>query len=195
VPGIADYLRRNGQKILHRRKPALGDNIPDRPAIPTRVLPQGRETIDGITFEFDRHVDAESAIQLVAMMPEQQTLLAFDLAFAPNQHVFTVTPHFDNWIRILQTLNAFTGYRRVLSGHGEPTDRSSLEATVAYLRKGKEAYAAARSPTEYADRMKTAFPERRHPDWIDLSAALLYGAIDAYDAPPSALTSDEFITG
>jgi glyoxylase-like metal-dependent hydrolase (beta-lactamase superfamily II) len=74
------------------------------------------------------------------MMPEQQTLLALDLAFAPNQHVFTVTPHFDNWIRILQTLNAFTGDRRVLSGHGEPTDRSALDATVTYLRKGKEAY-------------------------------------------------------
>jgi glyoxylase-like metal-dependent hydrolase (beta-lactamase superfamily II) len=44
VAGIADYLRHNGQRILDRRKPALGDNIPDRPAIPTRVLPQGRET-------------------------------------------------------------------------------------------------------------------------------------------------------
>jgi hypothetical protein len=43
--------------------------------------------------------------------------------------------------------------------------------------------------------MRTAFPERRHPGWIDLSSALLYGAIDAYDAPPSALTNKEFITG
>jgi glyoxylase-like metal-dependent hydrolase (beta-lactamase superfamily II) len=95
VPGVANYLRRNGQKVLDRRKPALGDNIPDRPTIPTRVLPEGRETIDGITFEFKRFVNAESAIQLVALMSEQQTLLAFDLALrrpsmcSPSRHTST----------------------------------------------------------------------------------------------------------
>jgi len=30
-------------------------------------------------------------------MPEQQTLLGFDLVFAPDEHVFTVTAHFNNW--------------------------------------------------------------------------------------------------
>jgi hypothetical protein len=79
------------------------------------------------------------------------------------------------------TASARAGYSRVLSGHGEPINRSALAATVAYLRTGKEIYAAAQGPTEYASRMKAAFPDRRHPDWIDLSASLLYGVIDAYD--------------
>ena len=163
------------------------------------MLLEGTETIDGVTFEFRRFIDAESVLQLVALMPQQETLLAFDLAFAPTEHVFTVTPHFDNWIGILQTLNAMTGYSRVLSGHGEPTDRSALDATVAYLRKGKEIYATAGNPTEYASRMKAAFPDRRHPGWIDLSASLLYGVIDAYDAEmgskASASPSGELVAG
>jgi len=29
--------------------------------------------------------------------PEQQTFLGFDLVFAPDEHVFTVTAHFNNW--------------------------------------------------------------------------------------------------
>ena len=28
--------------------------------------------------------------------------------------------------------------------------------------------------------MKAAFPDRRHPEWIELSAELLYGVVDAY---------------
>ena len=34
-------------------------------------------------------------------MPEQQTFLGFDLVFAPDEHVFTVTAHFNNWNGIL----------------------------------------------------------------------------------------------
>jgi glyoxylase-like metal-dependent hydrolase (beta-lactamase superfamily II) len=180
LAGIADYLQHHGQKILDARRPDLGDKIPRRPTIPSEVLPEGKVAIDGVNFEFKRFVDAESALQLVALMPAQRTLLAFDLAFAPDEHVFTVTPYFDNWIDILRGLNALPTYDVVLSGHGEPTDRSAIDATMAYLRKGKEMYAGTRDPEAYASGMKMAFPGRRHPGWIDLSASLLYGVIDAY---------------
>jgi hypothetical protein len=150
------------------------------------VLSEGVETIDDVRFEFMRFVDAESALQLVAIMPDQRSLLAFDLAFAPNEHVFTVTPHFDNWIRILDGLRALATYDFVFSGHGEPTDRSALDATIAYLREGKNVHAASAGPDAYASRMKAVFPHRRHPEWIELSATLLYGVVDAYDTTPRA---------
>ncbi len=184
LSGIADYLHRHGQKILDARRPDLGDRIPIRPPIPTEVLPEGKVSIDGVNFEFKRFVDAESALQLVALMPDQRTLLAFDLAFASDEHVFTVTPYFDNWIDILDALNALPTYDVVLSGHGEPTDRSAINATIAYLRTGKKTHAGTRDPQAYADAMKMAFPGRRHREWIDLSASLLYGVIDAYVTAP-----------
>src|SRR5262249_13077672 len=133
--GIADYLRAYGQGILDARRPAFGNRIPLRPTIPTHLLPQGTEEIDGVLFEFLRFVDAESALQLVAVMPEQRSLLAFDLAFGPDDHVFTVTPHFDNWMQILAGLRALPTYDYVFSGHGEPTRRLALDATTAYLQK------------------------------------------------------------
>src|SRR5262245_4482769 len=68
------------------------------------MLPEGAASIDNIRFEFKRFIDAESALQLVALMPEQQTMLGFDLMFGPNDHVFTVTAHFENWIAILESL-------------------------------------------------------------------------------------------
>jgi len=179
--GVADYLCAHGQKILDARRPAFGERIPLRPTIPTHVLPEGTETIDGVRLEFLRFVDAESALQLVTIVPDQRTLLAFDLAFAPNEHVFTVTGHFDNWMQILDGLKALQTFDWILSGHGEPTDRSALDATIAYLKKGKEAYAVSKEAGIYASRMKAAFPERQHPGWIDISASLLYSVVDAYD--------------
>ena len=182
LPGIAEYLRANGQKIVDARKPVFGDKIQDRPTIPSNVLPESREVIDCVPFEFQRFVDAESAVQLVALMPDQQTLLGFDLIFAPDQHVFTVAPHFENWIAILESLNALPGFPCILSGHGEPTDHSAIAATIAYLKKGREVYAATRDANAYASRMIAAFPERQHSNWIELSATLLYGVVDAYVA-------------
>jgi glyoxylase-like metal-dependent hydrolase (beta-lactamase superfamily II) len=185
VSGIADYLRSHGQRILDARRPGFGNKIPSRPVIPTGILSEGEITLDGVRTEFTRFVEAESALQLVALMPDLQTLLAFDLVFAPNEHVFTVTSHFESWIGILQGLNRLTGYNRILSGHGEPTDRSAIDATIAYLREGKEVHASTRDPAEYASRMKAIFHDRRHPEWIDLSASLLYSVVDAYDVPDS----------
>jgi glyoxylase-like metal-dependent hydrolase (beta-lactamase superfamily II) len=185
VPAIADYLRSNGQRILDARRSAFGDKIPARPVIPTRILPEGEVTLDGVRIEFTRFIDAESALQLVALMPDLQTLLAFDLIFAPNEHVFTVTSHFENWITVLEGLNRLSGYNRILSGHGEPTDRSAINATIAYLREGRHVHASTTDPAEYASRMKAIFHDRQHPEWIDLSASLLYSVVDAYDATDS----------
>jgi len=178
--GLGDYLRDNGQRILDVRRPVLGKRIPLHPTIPNRTLTEGSEVIDGVQFEFRRYLDAESALQLVALLPAQRTLLAFDLGFAPDQHVFTVTPHFDNWIAIMRELGALPGYDLVLSGHGGPTDRSAIGATIQYLEMGKAAYAGSRDASEYASRMKRAFPDRNHPDWIDIAASLLYNVVDAY---------------
>src|SRR5262249_11709545 len=72
--GVADYLSAYGQRILDARRPEFGDRIPVRPTIPTHMLPEGPEEIDGVRFEFLRFVDAESALQLVAVMPDQRSL-------------------------------------------------------------------------------------------------------------------------
>jgi hypothetical protein len=122
----------------------------------------------------------ESALQLVALMPDQQTLLCFDLIFGPDDHVFTVMAHFDNWIAILEGLNALPGYSRILSGHGEPTVHSAIGATIVYLRKAREVHAATGNPAEYASRLKAIFHNRQNPGWVDISASLLYEVVDAY---------------
>jgi glyoxylase-like metal-dependent hydrolase (beta-lactamase superfamily II) len=178
--GVAGYLEARGQSILDARRQAFGHRIPPRPTIPSRLLIEGVERIDSIGFEWLRFVDAESAVQLAAVMPEQRVLLAFDLAFAPSDHVFTVTSYFDRWIDILDGLKARNDFDIVLSGHGAPTDRAALDATIAYLKVGKTIHADSSTARLYSAAMQARFSERQNRNWIELSSELLYGIVDAY---------------
>jgi hypothetical protein len=56
------------------------------------------QRIESITYDFKRFVDAESDLQLAALLPEQKVLMAFDPVFSPNEHAFTLVDHFNHWM-------------------------------------------------------------------------------------------------
>ncbi len=174
LAGVARSMRATGDTKLAALKRSFGDKIAARTVVPTEAIALGKEAIDGITFEFRELRDAESDLQLVVLMPEQSVMLAFDLVFAPTDHAFTVVPHFDHWISILEGLKTFQGYDKILIGHGAPTDFSACDATIAYLRKAKQVHAAAADGKAYAEGMKAAFPDRLHPGRVDFSGRVLY---------------------
>ncbi len=99
---------------------------------------------------------------------------AFDLVFASRDHAFTVVPHFDHWISILDTFKGIEGYDTILIGHDLPTDQSGVHATMAYVRKAREYYAEAPDGTSYAEALKAAFPDRLQPGWVDFSGRVLF---------------------
>jgi glyoxylase-like metal-dependent hydrolase (beta-lactamase superfamily II) len=174
LPGIADALNAQGQYILTALRPGFGDKIADKVTIPTGVIQEGRQTIDGVVYDFKRYLDAESDLQLVALLPEQKVLMAFDLVFPAKDHLFTIGAHFDHWISVLDELKAMRGYDTVLVGHDGPVDAAAFDATKAYLKKAKEAYAASSDAKSYAQALKTAYPDRQQSGWIDFSSQLLY---------------------
>jgi glyoxylase-like metal-dependent hydrolase (beta-lactamase superfamily II) len=177
LAGVASFVQAHGENILGRLRGTLGDKVASRAAAPTQVLATGRLTIDTVEFDFRPFQDAESDLQLVALMPKQRVMLAFDLVFAANDHAFTVVPHFDHWIDVLQSLKAIEGYDRILIGHDRPIDFSAIDATIAYLRKAAQLYAVSADGKAYAEGLKMAFPDRQQPGWVDFSATLLYGAL------------------
>src|SRR6266853_1055938 len=96
LDGIADQLHARGQARLDSFRPIYGDRIATKVTAPTEIIAEGVQRIDGITYDFRRFVDAESDLQLAALLPEQKVLMAFDLVFSPNEHAFTVVAHFDH---------------------------------------------------------------------------------------------------
>jgi glyoxylase-like metal-dependent hydrolase (beta-lactamase superfamily II) len=172
--GIAEALKARGEGVLTGMRRLFGDRVASKVTVPTEVLAEGDQTIDGVAYKFKKYTDAESDLQLAALLPDQKVMLAFDLVFSPRDHIFTVAPNFDHWIDILQDLKANADYDTVLIGHDGPVDRTAFEATRVYLLNAKDAYATHADAKSYADALKTAFPDREQSEWLEFSSRLLY---------------------
>src|SRR6478609_5700507 len=70
LDGVADQLRARGPARLNSFRPIYGDRIATKVTIPTETITEGVQRIDGITYEFKRIVDAESDLQLAALLPD-----------------------------------------------------------------------------------------------------------------------------
>ena len=102
LDGIADQVRARGPARLDGLRRTYGDRAATKVTVPTETITEGPQQIDGVTYDFKRFIDAESDLQLAALLPEQKVLMAFDLVFSPNQHAFTGANHFDHWLIVLE---------------------------------------------------------------------------------------------
>lgn len=171
---VAGAIRQNGPTMIAGLQRLLGPKVASTVTAPARVLATGSTVIDGITFEFREVRDAETDLQLVALLPEQHAILAFDIVFAPRDHLFTTVPHFGHWIELLTSLKALQGYDLLLVGHGQPTDFGAIDATIAYLGQASAIYAASKSGADYAAGLKAAFPQRTQAARADFSGRRLF---------------------
>lgn len=175
LPHVTAFVAAAGAPMLGNLQRAFGEKAASHITLPTRALETGEQTIDGIRFVFSELRDAEANFQLLALMPDQRMMLAFDLVFGPREHLFTVQPTFDQWIAVLERLKGLGGYDIIAVGHGPPTDASAFDANIAYLTRAKAIHAGARDGETYARGLKSAFPDRGQPGWADFSGAILYG--------------------
>jgi glyoxylase-like metal-dependent hydrolase (beta-lactamase superfamily II) len=176
LDGIADHIRTRGPARLDALRRTYGDKAATKVTVPTETIAEGPQRIDGITYDFKRFVDAESDLQLAALLPEQKVLMAFDLVFSPNQHAFTGANHFDHWVLVLESLKALQGYDTIIIGHGKPVDRAAIDSTMTYVKRAKEINATSADAKTYSENLKAAFPDLQQAGFVDLSASYLYAA-------------------
>jgi metal-dependent hydrolase (beta-lactamase superfamily II) len=176
LDGIADQIRAGGPARLDRLRRNYGDKAAAKVTVPTETITEGLQRIDGIAYDFKRFVDAESDLQLAALLPEQKVLMAFDLVYSPKQHAFTGGNHFDHWIIILETLKALQGYDTIIIGHDTPVDRSAIDSTITYVKRAKAIRSVSADAKTYSESLKAAFPDLQLAGFVDLSASYLYPA-------------------
>src|SRR5882672_3897867 len=178
LEGIAEQVRAGGPARLDRLGRTHGDRAATMVTIPTETISEGLQRIDGVAYDFKRFVNAESDLQLAALLPEQKVLMAFDLVFSPNEHVFTGANHFDHWMIVLESLKALQGYDTIIIGHDTPVGRSAIDSTMTYVKRAKEIRAASADAKSYSEKLKAAFPDLQQAGFVDLSASYLYAAPD-----------------
>jgi hypothetical protein len=74
LPAVAASIRTRGDSILGSLRPAFGDRVARKTTVPAGTLAPGEQTIAGVEFEFREFLDAESEVQLLALMPEQKVM-------------------------------------------------------------------------------------------------------------------------
>jgi glyoxylase-like metal-dependent hydrolase (beta-lactamase superfamily II) len=175
--GTADTVTAKGDRVLAGMRRIFGERVASKVTTPTEIIAEGDQTIDGVTYKFREYTDAESDHQLVALLPDQKVVLAFDLLFSPRDHLFVVAPNFDHWIDVLEDLKAATrDYATILIGHDGLVDPAAFEATRTYLLNAKDAYATHADAKGYVDALKATFPERDRSEWLEFSSRLLYAS-------------------
>ena len=176
LDGIADQIRAGGPARLERLRRTYGDKVATKATVRTETIAEGPKRIDGVTYDFKRFVDAESDLQLAALLPDQKVLMAFDLVFSPNQHAFTGANHLDHWIIVLEALKALQGYDTIIIGHGTPVGRYAIDSTISYVKRAKAIHAVSADAKTYSENLKAAFPDLQQAGFVDLSASYLYAA-------------------
>src|ERR1700730_12031778 len=151
LDGIADQVRAGGPARLDGLRRIYGDKAATKVTVPTETITEGLQRIDGVAYNFKRYVDAESDLQLAALLPEQKVLMAFDLVFSPNQNAFTGANHFDHWMIVLESLKSLEGYDRIIIGHDTPVDRVAIDSTMTYVKRAKEIHAASADAKTYSE--------------------------------------------
>lgn len=175
LQATTNFIKAAGDQILSQLRKNIGEAVvASRLVVPDNILQPGKLVLDGIEFEFHEFRETESESQLVALLPQQRLLLAFDLVFNPNDHVFTVEPFFDRWVATLDTLKSIQSYDRIITGHGLPTDRGAIDSTIQYIQTAGQIYAASPDAKTYVEGVKAAFPNRQQPRWLEFSASRLY---------------------
>ncbi len=178
-PEVTAYVKAYGQEILDARNQAFGGTVAKTPTVPAHVLVAGTAEIGGVSFVFEKVRNGEADWQTVVKLPKQHVLMAFDLVFPKNTHLFTVVNHFESWIGTLEGFKPLRdqGYTTIFVGHGQTTDFDALDGNIAYLRSAIAARKAAKTPEEYARRLKDEYPSYYGGPWVDFSSLMLYGVI------------------
>jgi hypothetical protein len=166
-------IRDLGDMIIESKKPVLSDLVTDQKVVPTHVIQEGRETIDGLNYEFEKVLDAEAGVQLLIKIPEINTLVTQDLVYN-HVHLFIGQGAFDGWVSAVNQIKNQDQFKTFLVGHGEPAQASVLESVLSYVEDAKQIHESVDSGEDLKAGLVDKYPTYRAPILLDISNSFLY---------------------
>lgn len=157
---VIPLMEFGAQSRLDQLEPVLGaDLLPENVRIPDNGVSDGQSVeIDGVTYEFSVVAHAEDHWQLITRIPALRAASVGDLSYS-GDHLF-LGVYFDGWRAVLQDLLADRQIDTFLAGHGGSGGPEILQADIAYLEAGKQAYAEADTAEELQTALEARFPDR-----------------------------------
>jgi glyoxylase-like metal-dependent hydrolase (beta-lactamase superfamily II) len=180
LPSVRDYLVRLGQQVLDVRRGIFGAGIAAHVVVPDAAVVPGELVISGVRFLFQEFTDAEAEHTLTITLPEHGVALVSDLVGGAGDHLFTVQPHFEGWIAVLEKIRLDTakfGLKTLIVGHGAPVGPEALPANIEYLKAARKAYDASAKAEDFVAAIDASLPERTPDAWVNWSSQMLYGHV------------------
>ncbi len=169
---VADLIEANGDAEIAEKQGDFGvDNIASTFVIPQVVAP-GTLEIDGITYLFEKIVDAEAATQLVIRIPNHGVVVTGDLVYS-GVHLI-LAGGIEPWTTALETVAAVSGYPVVLPGHGAPADASVYNANIQWLATAQQLLDTVDNAEDFKQGLIDAFPNLGMSAAIDFVTPLLF---------------------
>ncbi|WP_333819905.1 MBL fold metallo-hydrolase [Ohtaekwangia sp.] len=159
-------IEKEGQETLVKRQQQFGAIIAQSLRTPSHIQKEGRETIEGVTFLFEKSLDNEAQVSLIIKIPEAKAYIAQDIVYN-HTHLF-IHGHTTGWRKALKDIQKDSQYTLILPGHGKPTDRSVIQEDLKYLDAVDKALAESKSKQEYKSRLQAAYPDYAGVQLMDI---------------------------
>ena len=172
-----DFVREHGEESRKDHEEKMGNLAPQTIVVPQHVAKRGPQTIDGVTYVFDKVVDTEIDFLLTIRLPEIGVCIPQDLIYS-GTHLY-LTKQFDNWIRILQKL-LLSDNELFLPGHGLPADRNEVAKNIEYLSAASQAVDNGLTNATFKDYLIERYPERKCPGIFNIYLSRLFDGASQY---------------
>ncbi len=176
LPETISFIKEHGEDSRNDHW-KLGDLAPDAIVVPQEVAKPGEDTIDGVSYVFEKVTDTEIDFALTIGLPELGVYFAQDLIYS-GTHLY-LTKHMEPWIRVLEEMLT-SDYELFMPGHGLPADKTEVARNVEYLSAAGEAIADGLTNDAFRDFLLQRYPERKCPGIFDIYLPRLFDGASDY---------------
>lgn len=170
---VSDAIATNGQAEIDEKQADFGSEAIAGTFVVPDVVEPGNVVIDGVTFQLDKVLDAEAAVQLVVRLPEHGVVMTGDIVYS-FVHLI-LAGQIPTWTIALQDLaSTAEQYPTVLAGHGIPASPSVYNTNIEYLAKAAELLNSVDNSDDFRQGLLDAFPELTMPAAIDFAIPFLF---------------------
>ncbi|MDI4232501.1 MBL fold metallo-hydrolase [Bradyrhizobium sp. Arg237L] len=172
-----DFIKQHGEESRQDHLEKMGGLAPKNIVVPQNVVKRGTETVDGITYVFDKVIDTEIDFLLTMRLPELQVCIPQDLIYS-GTHLY-LTKDFGNWIKVLQKMLA-SDDKLFLAGHGFPANRTEVAKNIEYLSAASQAMARGLNKDDFKEHLLRRYPGRLCPGIFDIYLPRLFDAASQF---------------
>jgi glyoxylase-like metal-dependent hydrolase (beta-lactamase superfamily II) len=168
----ATFINANGKAMVEDHAAKLGDENPKKIVPLLNFVTLEPETIDGVTYIYEKIVDTEIDYLLAIGIPELGVYIPQDLIYS-GTHLY-LTTEMGPWLLALGRMLA-SNYELFMPGHGLPADKAEVGRNAEYLAAAKVAFDNGLKGDDFRTFLLQRYPARLCPGIFDIYLPRLFG--------------------